>query len=232
MEDPARRSYAAVVTTTDHYIGQIIDKLENLSLRHNTVVIFMSDNGHSEETFMRIKMDGHRSGLPQGHLYAASGAGNTGKWIGQKTSFLEGGIRVPAIISHPAKLPQGAVRDQIITAMDWFPTVLALCDIKAPSDAPRLDGHNLLPLIANPTAPSAYGGVLHFAWSGQWAVREGDWKLIGKGRGDSGEQEISLHRLADPQPEANDYLLEKPEVAARLRAMHEKWLAGVTAPPD
>jgi arylsulfatase A len=60
MADPARRSYAAVVTTTDHYIGLVMERLEKLGLREKSIVIFMSDNGHSEETTMRIKMDGHK----------------------------------------------------------------------------------------------------------------------------------------------------------------------------
>ena len=118
IADPARRSYAAIVSTTDHYIGQIVDKLEALGLRENTIIIFMSDNGHSEETGNRIRVDNHGSGYPKGHFYGASGGGSTGKWIGQKGSFLEGGVRVPAIISYPAKLPKGEVRGQIITAMD------------------------------------------------------------------------------------------------------------------
>ncbi len=110
VAEPARRSYGAIVTTTDHYIGQILDKLELLGLREDTIVIFMSDNGHSGETGNRIRVDHHKSGLPKNHFYGASGGGSTGKWIGQKSTFLEGGIRVPAIVSFPGKLPQGEVR--------------------------------------------------------------------------------------------------------------------------
>jgi arylsulfatase A len=217
MEDPARRSYGAIVTTTDHYIGQILDKLESLGLRENTIVIFMSDNGHSEETGNRIRVDRHKSGLPKGHFYGASGGGSTGKWIGQKGTFLEGGIRVPAIVSFPGKLPQGEVRGQIITAMDWFPTVLDLCGIERSADAPKFDGHSLLPIIASADAESGYGGVLHFAWGNGWAVRDGDWKLI-RGR---------LHNLADAKPEAKNYAAEHPEIVARLTAMYAAWAKDV-----
>ncbi|MGY8660664.1 MAG: sulfatase/phosphatase domain-containing protein, partial [Verrucomicrobiales bacterium] len=88
----------------------------------------------------------------------ASGGGSTGKWIGHKGQFLEGGIRVPAIISYPAKLPKGEVRDQIVTAMDWYPTILKLCGVEAKPVWPKLDGHNILPLIDSAAVKSNYKG--------------------------------------------------------------------------
>jgi arylsulfatase A-like enzyme len=223
IADPARRSYAAIVSTTDHYIGQIVDKLEALGLRENTIIIFMSDNGHSEETGNRIRVDNHRSGYPKGHFYGASGGGSTGKWIGQKGSFLEGGVRVPAIISYPAKLPRGEVRGQIITAMDWFPTVLDLCGVQQPSNSPKLDGHSVLPLIRSAKAKSKYK-ILHFAWGKKWAVREGDWKLIGS----NGNTKVSLRNLVDAKPEAKDYARAKPEIVQRLRTLHSDWVKEVS----
>ena len=224
IADPARRSYAAIVSTTDHYIGQIVDKLEALNLRENTMIIFMSDNGHSEETGNRIRVDNHKSGYTKGHFYGASGGGATGKWIGQKGSFLEGGVRVPAIISYPAKLPKGEVRGQIITAMDWFPTVLDLCGVQQPSNAPKLDGHSVLPLIRSTKAKSKYK-ILHFAWGKKWAVREGNWKLIGS----NGNTKVSLRNLVDAKPEAKDYAGVKPEIVQRLRTLHSSWVKEVSS---
>ena len=223
IADPARRSYAAIVSTTDHYIGQIVDKLEALDLRENTAIIFMSDNGHSEETGNRIRVENHRSGYPKGHFYGASGGGSSGKWIGQKGSFLEGGVRVPAIISYPAKLPKGKVRGEIITAMDWFPTVLDLCGVQQPSNAPKLDGHSVLPLIRSAKAKSKYK-ILHFAWGEKWAVREGDWKLIGS----NGNTKVSLRNLVDAKPEAKEYAKAKPEIVQRLRTLHSDWVKEVS----
>lgn len=224
MKDDARRSYGAIVSTTDHYIGQIVDKLESLHLRDNTLIIFMSDNGHSEETSNRIRVDQHKSGLPKGHFYGASGGGNTGKWNGQKGSFFEGGNRVPAIVSYPGKIPQGQVRNQVITAMDWYPTVMELCGIERPKDAPKLDGHSLLPVIESAEAKSLYGDVLHFQWGTKWAVREGDWKLIGDGN----SPQASLYSLNEKDPERTDYGKDHPDVAKRLRAMHDAWIKEVT----
>jgi len=227
IADPARRSYAAIVSTTDHYIGQIIDKLEDLGLRENTIIIFMSDNGHSEETGNRISVENHKSGYPKGHFYGASGGGNTGEWTGHKGTFLEGGVRVPAIVSYPAKLPKGQTRGQIITAMDWFPTVLDLCGIKQSDDAPELDGHSVLPLIKSTDAESKYRGVLHFGWGTKWAVRDGDWKLIGTTNRKTGKTTMTLHSLSDAQPEAKNHAADHPDIVHRLKDLHEKWAADV-----
>jgi arylsulfatase A-like enzyme len=217
-----------MVSTTDHYIGQVVDRLETLGLRENTIVIFMSDNGHSEETKYTIRVDDHKSGYPKGHFYGASGGGNTGKWIGNKSTFLEGGIRVPAIISCPAKLPQGEVRDQIVTAMDWYPTVLQLCGIEQPENAPSLDGHSLLPVIRSADTESNYQGVLHFGWGNTWAVRDGDWKLIGVQPKNGSRAKVSLHNLADANPEVKDYAKEQPAIVARLTELHDQWDSDVS----
>lgn len=221
--DEKLRSYGPVISTLDHHIGLILDQLDRLGLSENTIVIFMSDNGHSEETFMRIIPEDHQSGLPKEHFYGASGAGNTGKWIGHKSTFLEGGIRVPAILRFPKKIDDGEVREQIITVMDWFPTVLELCGIKRSVDSLKLDGHSLLPILRDATAPDAYGGVLHFAWGDSWAVRDGDWKLIGSKLEQSDKPKLELYRLTDKQPEQKDYSTEHPEILDRLRTLHEKW---------
>ena len=224
LEDEARRSYGAIVTTTDHYIGQIVERLETHKLRQDTIIVFMSDNGHSEEVHNRIRVDNHKSGHPKGHFYGASGGGYTGKWQGQKGSFLEGGIRVPAILSYPRKVPTGLVRNQIITAMDWFPTILALCDVPADPHAPSLDGHNLLPLITDDSIPSAYKGVLHFQWGKKWAVRNGVWKLIGSDQ----QANRSLYRLDGDAPETVNWAKQEPQVVERLTQLHEKWRQEVT----
>jgi arylsulfatase A len=218
MEMP-RQSYARVISSVDDHIGRVLAKLDEAGLRENTIVIMMSDNGHSEENTKGITVDDHASGYPRGHYYSAhGGGGNTGKWIGHKAQFLEGGIRVPAIISYPAKLPQGQTRDQIVSVMDWFPTVLGLCGVNPADDAPKLDGRSMLHVIGDPEAKSAHD-TLNFGWSGGWAVRRGDWKLIRWQK----EEKLSLHNLADARPEAKDYAAEKPEIVAGLQALHDQW---------
>lgn len=211
-----RQSYARMISTTDDRMLQILNKLEEHKLRENTIVIFMSDNGHSTEDGARIRKD-HKSGLKEGHYYHAfGGGGNTGKWRGAKGSYYEGGLRVPAIISYPGKLPKGEVRHQVITGADWFPTILDLCGIKPP--AVTLDGHSVLPLIQNPETPSPHR-TLHWAWGNGWAVREGSWKLIG-----SGNQPRFLGNLDEEQPESVNHMNAKPKFVQQLFQTHVKWL--------
>lgn len=212
-----RRSYAKMISTVDDRIGRIMTALEDAGVRDDTIVVFMSDNGHSAEDKAPINIDNHASGFPKGHYYSANGGGgNTGKWIGHKGQFLEGGIRVPAIISYPAKLPRGQVRDQAIIAADWFPTVLDLCDVALPKTT--LDGRNLLPVIESAAAPSPHQ-VLHWGWVNSWAVRRGPWKLIG-----SKDKPQRLLSLDDQLPERKNYLADRPQLAEQLLRLHEQWI--------
>ena len=95
--------------------------------------------------------------------------------------------------------------------------VLELCGLA--HHGPALDGHSLLPLLNSPEAKSAYHDRLYFQWYTTWAVRDGDWKLIGDDR----NQSLSLRYLAEPKPEVKNHAQEKPEIVARLKALHETW---------
>jgi arylsulfatase A-like enzyme len=217
--DMPRRSYAKMISTTDDRMGRIMARLEHHGLEQDTIVIFMSDNGHSAE-INRIRGTEHASGLAEGTNYGANGGGgNTGKWRGQKGSLFEGGIRVPAIISYPATLPKGVVRNQAVTAMDWMPTILDLCGIALPKVT--LDGKSLVPIIKSESTESPHA-TLHWQWANAWAVREGDWKLIGKGK-----KALLLGRLSDPHPERKNYFNENPDVVKRLQTLHRDWLNDV-----
>ena len=216
-----RQSYARMISTTDDRMGQIMSKLDKLGLRDNTIIVFMSDNGHSAE-HNEIRVDDHNSGLAKGTYYGANGGGgNTGKWRGHKGTFFEGGLRVPAVISFPPSIPKGKVRDQAITAADFYPTILDLCNVPLPER--KLDGASLLPIIESPKTPTHHK-VMHWQWHKSWAVREGDWKLISTGNN------LFLGNLADEQPEEKDYVKEKEEVVDRLKSLHDEWAKDVSTP--
>ena len=89
--------------------------------------------------------------------------------------------------------------------MDWFPTVLDLCGIKQKADSPKLDGHNIVPIIKDKKQNQiTLGFISHGATSGQ--VREGEWKLIGNVENSN----VSLHNLSDKEPEAINYVKDQP----------------------
>ncbi|MBI1246715.1 sulfatase-like hydrolase/transferase [bacterium] len=224
-----RQSYARVISSVDEHIGRILKKLDETGLADNTIVIMMGDNGYSAENKPGITVDNHASGFPKGHYYSANGGGgNTGKWIGHKGNFLEGGIRVPAIIRYPKALPSGEVRDQVVTVMDWFPTILELAEIPKPDEV-AFDGRSVLPVVRDTKAPSAHD-VLHFEWINSWAIRSGDWKLIGhQNNKKKGPPSYELRNLADAEPEAKNYAKELPEVVDRLAKLHEQWAEEIQA---
>ena len=214
MKEP-RRAYAKMISTTDDRMRMIIERLEKHGIRDNTIILFISDNGHSMENY-RISVEGHTSGLSKGSNYGANGGGgNTGKWIGSKGSFYEGGIRVPAIISWPKRLPSGVVRDQAVIGEDWYPTILELCDVPLP--VVKLDGQSIMPIIKSADAPSHHK-VMHWQWQRSWAVREGNWKLLGRR-----EKGTHLGNLGDAEPEKKNYLKEETEIAKRLQGLHDEW---------
>lgn len=230
-----RRSYAAMISTVDDRIGQILAKLDELKLRDNTIIIYMSDNGHSTEG----RYDNFAE-PPPGYYSAHGGGGNTGKWRGAKGSFLEGGIRVPAIISFPGHISENQVRDQAITNADFFPTIVDLCNLPMP--AHQIDGQSLLPVLASADAPSPHD-VMHWQWQNHWAVREGNWKLIVNGRDSTGPHSAHptrparlptpfLANLNDPEPEWQNHADTHRDLVERLTQLHDAWLTDVMPPSN
>lgn len=211
LPDPRRR-YAAMVSTLDEEIGQVLAHLDELGLREDTIVIFQSDQGHSTE---------ERS---------FGGGGDAGPYRGAKFSFFEGGIRIPAIISWPGQLPQGQVRGQMCTGCDWLPTVAELCGAKLPEG--RLDGKSIRGVIDSADAPSPHAWW-HWAIDQRWAVREGDWKLLfdpndtSKKAAITAEDKVFLVNLAQDVTEMKNLAKAHPEVVQRLTKLHEQWLTDV-----
>lgn len=211
-----RDLYAAFVSTLDERIGQLMDEVKKLDLLEDTIIVFQSDNGHSVEE--------------RAHF----GGGDAGPYSGAKFSLFEGGIRVPAIISWPGHLPEGEVRDQVGHGCDWMPTLLELCDVEPPQCS--LDGKSLVPVIRSASSPSPHD-VLHWqigaGEKAQWAVRQGDWKLLGHPFDPTrrirltDNDKLYLTNPSKEIDEARNLAAEFPDELARLKALHEKWLAGV-----
>ncbi|MDA0350304.1 MAG: sulfatase [Verrucomicrobia bacterium] len=120
-----RVAYAAFVETLDHYVGQLLDGLEDAGLADSTLVVFFSDNG----------------GHPE---YVANKPLRGSKW-----NLYEGGIRVPMLVRWPGKVQPGSVSDVPVVGYDFFSTFHSICGKKDTKPSNDLDGQSLLPLFEN-----------------------------------------------------------------------------------
>lgn len=210
-----RRMYAAFMSTMDEKIGQLLKKVNDLGLTNNTIVIFQADQGHSEEE------------------RAFNGGGYTGPFRGSKFSLFEGGIRVPAIISWPGHIAKDAVRHQLATNIDWYPTLAEYCRIPLPNR--KLDGKSLTKIIASDTASSPHP-IFFWQSSGtkddpQWAVREGDWKLLHnplKATTDElNKDKFMLVNIRRDSAERKNEADNNPQMLERLRQHYANWIKAV-----
>jgi len=207
MEMP-RRDYAAFVSTIDEYIGRLMETLEKEGLRNNTIVILQSDHGHSNET------------------RTFGGGGSAGPYRGSKFSLFEGGIRVPSIISYPNGVPQNEVRDQMAFNIDWLPTIADYCNIKSIPD--NIEGKSLKQTIGKNSA----GPHQQFIWKNgaSWAIRQGEWKLIGypqdqsgKGELDPDEDLLFLANIENDCSEMTNLAKQHPAIVKELTETYLQW---------
>ncbi len=212
IADPQRRRYAELLSTADELIGDMVAHLEMLGLRDNTLIVFQSDHGHSVEE------------------RAFFGGGDAGPYRGCKGSLFEGGLRVPSVVSWPGKIPQGDVRDQAAFGCDWLPTIADY--VGCPTLADSLDGRSLRAVIDSPTAASPHE---HLYWrlgnggGAQWAVRKGDWKLLGNPKDPrqpnalTDDDQIFLVNLDQDLGETQNASTKHPAKVAELKAIHERY---------
>jgi len=118
-----RQDLAAMTWSLDQNVGKLIDKLEDLGLRQNTLIYFLSDNGGA-----------HNNQSQNGMLK------------GWKGNHFEGGHRVPFILSYPSKVVSGKTFDGLSSSLDIFKTSVAATSLKVPKDL-QLDGVDLLPYL-------------------------------------------------------------------------------------
>ncbi|MCC6173957.1 MAG: sulfatase-like hydrolase/transferase [Chloroflexi bacterium] len=212
-----RQIMAAMISAMDDQIGDVMDEIERQGARDNTIVLFLSDNGPSRQS--RNWLDGSLD-----WYYG----GTSGAFTGHKFSLFEGGIRVPAMISWPARIPAGQVIDGLALGMDAFPTILNAVG----GDASRydFDGQDILPMLAD-GAPSPHANEDVFWEIGvQTAVRRGPWKLVLNGLliDDLPQRDpVHLSNLETDLGERHNLAAEHPELVADMRAAAERWRAGI-----
>ena len=172
---------AAMIRSLDESVGRVMDKLDELKLTENTLIIFYSDNGGNMYDLINGKDATNNFPLKYG-----------------KGNIHEGGVKVPCVISWAGKIKPNTVSDEVISSIDFYPTFLKLASLEADKNQP-LDGVNLLPLLTKGVSLERDAIYCHFPHYmpatnnfPSTSVRKGDWKLIrvygeGKDRKDAYE---------------------------------------------
>ena len=152
LDGGTQKTYQEMIEAMDAQIGAVLKALDANGLTENTIIVFTSDNG--------------------GERFA-----DTWPFTGRKTELLEGGLRIPAIISWPGHIPEGRTTDQVAISMDWLPTFLAAAGRSADPAYP-LDGMNLLPQLTQGAAPVSRKLFWRYKARMQRAMRDGNFKFL------------------------------------------------------
>ena len=196
-------TFAAMVTRLDTYVGEIMERLKELGLYDNTILIFSSDNGP------------HREGGADPDFFDSNGP-----WRGYKRDVYEGGIRVPMIVSWPGHIQAGTETSFMCSFWDLMPTFR---ELTGSASAEGLDGVSLLPLLTGGKGQKEHD-YLYFEFQelgGRQAVRQGPWKLIYLDiRSDNPRYE--LYNLDDDPGEEKDLAAAEPERVDALKALMQE----------
>ncbi len=203
--------YAGLIEMMDDGVGVVLDKLDELGLAENTVVIFTSDNG----------------GVSSGDSFSSSML----PYRGGKGRQWEGGIREPYYVRVPGMTAPGSTCDTPVTGTDFYPTILELAGLPL-RPKQHLDGVSIVPLLQGGTiAPrDLYWHYPHYGNQGgdpTTMMRSGMWKLIHYWEDDRDE----LYDLATDMEEQNDVAQTHPTIAAEMRRKMDAWLKEVGARP-
>jgi arylsulfatase A-like enzyme len=202
-------TYAAMIETTDSAVGKVLDKLDELKLADNTIVIFTSDNGGLATA----------EGWPTSNLPLRGGKG----WL------YEGGIRVPTIVRWPGVAQKGSTCATPIISNDYFPTLLDAADQPLKPNE-HIDGISMVPLLRGQQLlkRQLYWDYPHYGNQGGApgsVVRDGRWKLI-EWREDN---VIELFNLKADPGEKRNLADSEVDIASRLRESLAKWRSEVGA---
>ncbi|MBL9132505.1 MAG: sulfatase-like hydrolase/transferase, partial [Verrucomicrobiaceae bacterium] len=223
ITDPTRRSHAAMVSSLDDAVGQVLAAVRDAGAEERTLIFFLSDNG----------------GPLPGHA-GANGALNT-PLRGSKLEVWEGGVRVPMLAQWKGRIPEGHVVEGMVSSMDIAATALSAAGADVKKDK-RLDGFDLLPLLDGKADVQRHK-ALFFEFGTQQAARVGNWKWVSipakkpvKGtKAKNGENEAEqastggLIYLHQDVAEARDVSAEQPERVKQMRAAFDRWKEGAKA---
>jgi len=205
--------YAAMVYSLDENIGRIVNKIDELGIAENTILIFISDNG-----------------------------GFIGEWTSQKVtnnfplrsgkgSLYEGGVRIPMLIRYPGNTVPGSVCDEAVSTIDILPTIMQILNISEPDQNIKTDGISIFSLMKNPDTrlnrDYLFWHYPHYysTTSPVSSARQGEWKLLEYFE----DGHVELYNLKDDPGEMNDLSDEMPDKTSKLLDALRNWQIEVNA---
>ena len=203
-----RATHAAMITLLDRHVGEIIKKLKEEGIYDNTIIIFSSDNGSSNE-----------GGADCAFFDSNGPFKNEYGW--GKGFLYEGGIREPLIVSWPGKIKPGTKSDLMCATWDVMPTLCAITGISAPQN---IDGISFLPTLIHQSEKQKKHPFLYWefpGYNGQQAVRLGNWKGI-RFNLDKGNLKIKLFDLDNDIQEQHDVADQHPEIVKKMEEIMKK----------
>jgi arylsulfatase A-like enzyme len=187
------KNYAAMVALIDKDVGRVVQKLKDLGIEKNTLVIFASDNGANREFIEPL--------------------GSTGGLRGYKRLLYEGGIRAPFIACWPGKIQPGATSDILTTFIDFLPTAADLAEVPAPAG---LDGISILPTLLGNEQKTKHESLYFEIYEPyfQQSARLGDWKGYRLGTA----APLEVYNLKTDPSEQHNVAAANPEVVKQIEA--------------
>ena len=191
-------AFAAMINILDDQVGEILDKVNELGIAKNTLIIFTSDNGP------------HNEGGADPDFFNSNGP-----LKGYKRDLYEGGIRVPMMAYWPSKIRPGTTSNHPSAFWDFFPTAIEIAGVEKRFDG--IDGVSFLPTLMGKEQkihPYLYWEFLERG--GRQAVRMDQWKGIRLNMAKNGNAPIELYRLTDDIGEENNLAEQYPEIVKKM----------------
>lgn len=193
-----------MVSAVDDGAGRVLDKLKELNIEDNTLVVFLSDNGGP----------------------TTKNASQNTPLRGGKSDVWEGGFRVPFAMQWPGKIPSGGTYDHPVLSLDIFATISELAGARTDPKRP-LDGVNLIPYLTRKKDGPPHNAIYLRKFDQQrYAVRRNDHKLVIPGK----DEKAQLFNLAKDIGETNNIADSSPEQAKNLEELRQQWTAELVEP--
>jgi len=191
-------SFADVLAQTDVYVGELLDTIDELGLRDNTIFIFTSDNG--------------REGIRRSF-------GSTGVWRGTMFSPYEGSLRVPFLIRWPGKIPAKQLSNDIVHTIDLFPTLANFMGGKIPQDR-TLDGVDQSDFLMGKAKKSARESMVIYLTNELFGAKWRNWKILLKELDDG----YAVRKIA--YPSVYNLIVDPKEEEPEKFYLDDTWVDG------